>query len=125
MIVWNDFRNDARVLKEAETLQAAGYEVTVYALHALGLTQKVETLESGIKVRRVPRNPFYRGLQEGGAIQSNQRRKNYSIDKLFLSSQLVKVTTRMWVHVWLLIKLVWSRPDVIHGHDVNTLPARI
>ena len=39
MIVWNEFRNDARVLKEAETLQAEGYQVTVHALHTQGLTK--------------------------------------------------------------------------------------
>ena len=43
MIVWNEFRNDARVLKEAQTLQAAGYAVTVFALHTPGVTQEKET----------------------------------------------------------------------------------
>ena len=33
MVVWNTFETDARVLKEAQTLTAAGYEVTVCALH--------------------------------------------------------------------------------------------
>lgn len=27
MVVWNEFLNDARVLKEAQTLQRAGYQV--------------------------------------------------------------------------------------------------
>ena len=36
MIVWNEFRNDARVLKEAETLQVEGYQVMVHALHTPG-----------------------------------------------------------------------------------------
>ncbi len=59
MIVWNDFRNDARVLKEAETLQAAGYSVTVFALHTPGVTEKKQTLASGVKVVRVLRSPLW------------------------------------------------------------------
>lgn len=39
MLVWNEFRNDARVLKQAQTLQSAGYLVTVFALHTPGVTR--------------------------------------------------------------------------------------
>lgn len=49
MIVWNEFRHDARVLKQAQTLQAAGYQVTVFALHTPGVTRqkKPSAMESG------------------------------------------------------------------------------
>ena len=42
MIVWNEFLNDARVLKEAQTLQQSGYQVSIYALHTPGVTQEHE-----------------------------------------------------------------------------------
>ncbi len=38
-IVLNDFQHDARVLKEARSLQKMGHEVTVVAMHAEGLPE--------------------------------------------------------------------------------------
>lgn len=55
MIVWNEFRHDARVLKEAETLQAAGHSVTVHALYTPGGTRASESLPSGVRVGQVKR----------------------------------------------------------------------
>lgn len=60
MIVWNEFLNDARVLKEAQTLQSAGYQVRVFALHTPGVTRQQERLEGGIEVFRVARSPLWR-----------------------------------------------------------------
>ncbi len=105
MIVWNDFRNDARVLKEAQTLQRAGYQVTVFALHAPGITKKKEVLDEGIRVVRVSRMSLWR-------LKGKQTH--------FV--QLLRIATRSWTHLGLLWQLVRSKPDVVHGHDVNTLP---
>lgn len=68
MIVWNEFRNDARVLKEAQTLQSAGYQMTVFALHTPGVTLEREVISGGIEVRRVARSPLWRlrRAREGG-----------------------------------------------------------
>ena len=44
-LLTNNFKHDNRVLKECTTLSKAGYNVTVVALHAEGLTEK-ETLEN-------------------------------------------------------------------------------
>ena len=60
MIVWNEFINDARVLKEAQTLQDAGYQVVVHALHTPGVTQVRRTLDSGVRVVRVARSPLWK-----------------------------------------------------------------
>lgn len=60
MIVWNEFLNDARVLKEAQSLQSAGHQVVVHALHTPGVTLEKETLPSGIQVIRVARTPFWK-----------------------------------------------------------------
>jgi glycosyltransferase involved in cell wall biosynthesis len=50
-IVFNNFLHDSRVLKEAISLQNAGYEVTVVALHEDGLPER-ETM-AGIDVHRI------------------------------------------------------------------------
>ena len=58
MIVWNTFQNDARVLKEAETLAGQGYAVTVFALLQPGETPGYEVLRQNLKVVRVRRTPI-------------------------------------------------------------------
>ncbi len=127
MIVWNDFRNDARVLKEAQTLQSAGYQVTVHAIHTPGVTQKHETLPCGVKVVRVARSPLWKWRKKNlatanGNTQAQGKKPSGPIKKLSLKGQLLRIIARGWTHLWLLYQLVRSKPDVVHGHDVNTLP---
>jgi glycosyltransferase involved in cell wall biosynthesis len=122
MIVWNEFRNDARVLKEAESLQAAGYEVTVFALHTPGVTKKYETLESGIKVRRVARSPLWRLRARRASTSGADNTFSDGVpDHIGLPRQLARVVLRAWTHGELMIRMVVSRPRIIHAHDVNTL----
>src|SRR6187455_426653 len=58
MVVWNTFQNDARVLKEAETLAGQGHRVTVFALLQPGETPEHEVLAPGLEVIRVSRTPM-------------------------------------------------------------------
>ncbi len=58
MFVKNSFEYDARVTKEAETLIAAGHEVTVVAIHVPGVTAEREITDGGISVVRVSRMHF-------------------------------------------------------------------
>jgi glycosyltransferase involved in cell wall biosynthesis len=53
MLVYNDFRNDARVLKEARTLTEAGHRVTLVAVEGPGLAHRERV--AGFDVVRVPR----------------------------------------------------------------------
>ncbi len=53
MLVYNDFRNDARVLKEARTLTEAGHRVTLVAMEGPGLARRERV--AGFEVVRVPR----------------------------------------------------------------------
>lgn len=127
MIVWNEFRNDARVLKEAQTLQSAGYQVTVHALHTPGETQKRETLSCGVKVVRVARSPLWKWRKKhlaaaNGNAQAQVKKPSGPVKKLSLKGQLLRFIARSWTHLGLLYQLVRSKPDVVHGHDVNTLP---
>lgn len=55
MFVYNVFRNDARVLKEARTLAAAGHEVTVIAV--ADSTSPLEEQCDGFRVVRIKRDP--------------------------------------------------------------------
>jgi len=128
MVVWNDFRNDARVLKEAETLQAEGYQVTVHALHTPGVNAERETLDTGVRVVRVARNPLWKshkckmpsstvtGNTSGPKVEAGP------IGKMSLSRQLLRIGARLGTHLGLIAQMVKSRPDVVHAHDVNTLP---
>lgn len=109
MLVWNDFCNDARVLKEAQTLQAAGYAVVVHAIHVPGKTPPQEVLQGGIEVRRVPLRPFGKGR-----VQSFSGTKRISLALQMLS--------RLWGHMVMLRRLVGAQAGAIHAHDVNTLP---
>ncbi len=117
MIVWNEFRNDARVLKQARTLQAAGYQVTVFALHTPGVTHRNEVLAEGIRVIRVARSPGWRPARAGaraGACASTAPASQ--------SMPLRRSLSRLWVHAGLLARIVLHRAAVVHAHDVNTLP---
>lgn len=101
MLVWNDFRTDARVLKEAETLQAAGHGVHVLAIRSRHVAAS-ETLASGVVVTRVSVGPLAGTAARGG--------------------RLMKVAGRVWSHVAMTARTLRLRPDVIHAHDVNMLP---
>ena len=118
MIVWNEFRNDARVLKEAETLQSAGYQVVVHALHTPDVTDEYQVLASGIKVVRVARSPLWKRRKR----KQQTSPKAGPIGKIGFKTQVLRIGARLWTHAGLLWQMVKSKPDVIHAHDVNTLP---
>ncbi len=125
MIVWNEFMNDARVLKEAMTLQSAGYQVTVHALFTPGVNKRFEILSSGIKVVRVARSPFWSIKKkhdvERVSVGCSSKASSVAKNELTLK-QLLRVIARSWTHVGLFICLVKSNPSIVHAHDVNTLP---
>lgn len=109
MLVWNDFLNDARVLKEAETLQLSGYKVVVHAVHYPSKTLSHQVLNSGITVRRAPLSPF-----------ATRRSGSHSIQHKTLFA--LQLCMRLWAHMVMLLRLCIARPEVIHAHDVNMLP---
>jgi glycosyltransferase involved in cell wall biosynthesis len=111
MIVWNEFRHDARVLKEAETLQFAGHAVTVFALHVPGVTKKHEVTQGGVRVVRITR---------GGVWSAAGRSRFSALKNLF--RRVSWIWSRMRMHCAVLGNVVNAHPDVIHAHDINTLP---
>lgn len=122
MIVWNDFRNDARVLKEARTLVGAGYRVTVHALHRPGMTPRFEELEPGLQVRRVGRLTLPRLRRAAQADASQSRPPLSGRGRFSRAISGLKLLSRSLTHASLLFRLALLRPDVIHAHDVNVLP---
>jgi glycosyltransferase involved in cell wall biosynthesis len=127
MIVWNEFLNDARVLKEAETLSGIGYLVTVHALHTPGLTKERETLASGIRVVRVARSPFWKWRKRelpstDQTSQSITKKAVGPISKVSHKMLILRIVARLWTHVGLIFQMIKSQPDIVHAHDVNTLP---
>lgn len=124
MIVWNEFLNDARVLKEAQTLQHAGYQVRVFALHTPGITPQQERLKDGIEVFRVARSPLWQlRKRKIASAASPQAGKNQGhIRKLSIKHQVLRLIARTWTHAALLVHMVRYGASVVHSHDVNTLP---
>lgn len=122
MIVWNEFLNDARVRKEAETLQKTGrYSLTVFALHTPGRTRKDELYASGIRVLRTARRPFMRSEASAGIVSSQVA--SAELPRWRMLRMTSKILSRAWTHAVIITRVVLSRPEVIHAHDVNTLPS--
>ncbi|MPT17400.1 MAG: glycosyltransferase [Pseudomonas sp.] len=119
MVVWNEFTNDARVLKEAQTLSSAGHYVSVHALHTPGVTSLRETLQDGISVLRVARSPFWKYRKSTAPGKTNAVAKPAA--RLGFFSFFLKIVARLWTHFYLLLSMLRAKPDVIHSHDVNTL----
>lgn len=118
MLVWNTFQNDARVLKEAQTLARAGHRVTVYALHEPGETKRREELEPRLTVRRVTRSPQHLF----GVKTARRQVAAPSSPKNSHAKLVARALSRGLVHAGLVLRLASKRPDVVHAHDVNTLP---
>lgn len=132
MVVWNTFENDARVLKEAQTLSSHGYQVRVHALHVPGVTERQETLEDELQVSRVPTGLFPRRHPGGGRAGPEQGKVSRvtpsgaaaTVPGARVGSlrRGLLVASRLVAHARLLWAMIGMRPDVVHAHDVNTLP---
>jgi len=123
MIVWNEFLNDARVRKEAETLQSRGFMVSIHALHTPGVTVEREVLSSGVNVIRIPRSPLWRlRKRSSSTCQAINGNGSGAIGSISIYKRILRVIARLWTHLGLMLAIIKSRPDVVHAHDVNTLP---
>jgi len=120
MIVWNEFVNDARVLKEAQTLATSHYDVRVFALHTPGKTLPNEVLQENLSVRRIARSPFWRWRKPKYNVNAREGIAKKISEHAHVS--FLRLVARTWTHLGLLVNIISFRPDVIHAHDVNTLP---
>jgi glycosyltransferase involved in cell wall biosynthesis len=148
-IVTNNAVGDSRVLKSAESLAAAGYQVTLLAA-LIGSVPESEEL-NGFRIRRVPvskhdsrrrHNPFFpfnRILDLSNRYLPRGKRfvrygcKVFTTDRLFwrwASPHLLKISPKFLPVSWPSLKeseLSFGKvidelnPDIIHANDCDTL----
>lgn len=94
-IVLNDFRNDSRVLKECLSLQAAGYQPQVVALHEPGLPESEQ--QQGISVHRI-------------ALKTRSWSKHRAVHLLKYAELFLRVLWR------------YRGYAIVHCHDLDALP---
>lgn len=99
MLLSNAFRPDPRVLKEANSLAAAGYTLTIICWDRLGEMPVEATLESGVRIQRIQN---VRTVYGAGARQ-------------------ILYTPRFWSAAIRKVKIL--QPDLVHCHDLDTLYA--
>ena len=118
MTVFNNFRNDTRVLREAKSLKSMGFDVTVVAVYSTGQKRKEEM--EGIRVFRLLLEPFH--------LRLIRRLKRLPILGPW-ASNLLRIITQP-IHRYLMILefekncldlFSDSKSDIIHSHDLNTL----
>lgn len=100
MLLGNPYSHDLRVQREAASLVAGGHQVTVWATAKADLP--AEEMRGGVRVRRVP-GPSW--LSWSGPL------------RLYL---LARWYSR---YVFLAEAAARSSPDIVHGHDLETLMA--
>lgn len=130
MLLANPCLNDARVIKEAESLAAHGFVVRVLCLAEPGL--EPFDRRHGVTYERVqlPQRrltEFARTLR--GAELASREPVVEQARAPGLLGRLKATAGPFLEHEWLSMALVGPaarfRPDVVHAHDFNTLPAAL
>ncbi len=132
MFVYNRCTSDARVLKEARTLTAAGHRVRIVAV--LDPTTTAVEERDGFRIDRIDRNPIHYRLLRGMKIGVGIARRRLPFAFLFapLTPLLVALRRALLVphkplmfldYYWRAYRLVCADPpQALHAHDLNTLP---
>lgn len=99
MIVKNDFINDSRIIREANSLGKNGYEVLVLALYKNGLKKREDF--DYFSVERIPL---------------------YTRDKL--SNKIIYIQSIKYIEFYkkCIRQAQLFKPDIVHCHDMSTLP---
>lgn len=106
MPLWNNFKNDARVLKEAQSLQDTGYDVTIVCLQTDPDQLRDDILPSGVKIKRI----------------SFRRKKGYPLfPTRNIAGKTLHLIRLMTSQLRMVVVLAKLRPSIIHAHDINTL----
>lgn len=121
MLLANTGVGDARAIKEAECLAAAGHAVTVFGLAGRGLAAEEQI--SGVRYVRLRER--HRGaaasspapVAPGQAISRGLARLYNSVIAPYIRHELNAATFTAAVAT--------ARPDIIHAHDFETLPAAV
>ena len=118
MLVANTGVGDARVMKQAESLVAAGHSVTVFCLAGNGLAP--EDTQAGVRYVRL--GEWHRGAAAavsggGAAPPPNLIRRLKTAAAPFIQHALHTATFTRPVAAF--------APDVVHAHDFECLPAAV
>lgn len=107
MFVYNAFRPDIRVLKEAKSLLDAGYQVEVLALQDNNNTVPFQDYD-GVKVHRFRRNPFHERLLAwwNGRRKSSMKNKIKSDPRSHFFSFLDKFSLALVKTILLFLAIV-------------------
>ena len=118
MTVFNNFRNDTRVLREAKSLVELGLQVRIMAIYSTG--QKEEEIIDGVRVSRVILSPFHlRWIRWWG-----KRRVAKFFVPSFLRLILMPFHRYLMFHNFeseVMERLRDDDSDIYHSHDLNTL----
>ena len=128
MLVKNTFTHDARVWREARTLQMAGHQVQVVALAAPNLPVH-ETTTEGIQITRVSRGPgaSLRGVSDPTNVSGKNSKQRNLLKRSIV--RVVKLAAKTPISKYvqsgidqrMKAVVLEFKPDVIHAHDLETL----
>lgn len=137
MLVYNNFRNDARVRREAVTLAQHGYDISVIAVQ--DDTAAVYEERDGIRIFRTPQGSLYpRALRlitgnrkvaataEPSPMYSSQRVRRAAVFRFRWKQVLVGVHRLLSLieYYYRCTRIAHRDPaDIYHAHDLNTLLA--
>lgn len=135
MFVYNRCTTDARVLKEARTLAAAGHGVRVIAV--LDETTEPREERDGFRIVRIDRNPLHYRLLRALRTSVGILRRNLPFAAVLapLVPMIVALRRLLLVphkplmfldYYWRAYRLVRADPpEALHAHDLNTLPVAV
>ncbi len=118
MTVFNNFKNDTRVLREAKALKDLGLNVRIMAIYGTGQLQEEEI--EGVRVSRVLLTPFHLRWMKwwskrggvGRLVSSILRRVTMPFHRYIMFYNFEKKVLKI---------LEGEKFDVCHSHDLNTL----
>ena len=131
MFVLNDMRLDSRVHREAGTLAAAGYDVTVYAVMSHATAHLASEAVDGFRIIRVPMLMRPSGMTTAAQAGSGQttRSGRVVLASAFVATRPLMGGTLHFLANWQMRWNSWARrverqlepADIWHAHDFNTL----
>ncbi len=124
MLVANAGVGDARVMKEAESLVAAGHAVTVFCLAGAGRAAQEHL--NGVNYRRCaePHRRVLRGV--GGETSAGAAKARKSLGLISTIKGMIEPFLRnQLLAAALAAPAAQSQPDIIHAHDFETLTAAL
>ncbi|MGL5901407.1 MAG: glycosyltransferase [Cetobacterium sp.] len=136
MFVWNNFTNDARVLRECTALNEEGYNIKLVAIHDYYNKKLLKREKKGnfeiVRVERFPK--FIKSLLD---FKENYNKKIKSNKYIFLSpfllitfsiifflkiSKILKYIIITNIFIQMIRQGIDRNYDVYHSNDLNTLP---